>query len=449
MNSPYANDMKDILAALQERGDEQQNPLPDEEKVNTVYIYPTSEGGLLFTPTRIEGDEDPQPRTIVESEEETPQPAAQPTKRGEPPHILYFVLILLLFLFLDSADTTLTALMTPTATITITPQVKTITLTATMQLGKLLSPITLSESQTVPTTGHGHQDAKAATGTVTFYNGLFTQQFITQGTEFTSSDGVNIVTTQPAYIPAGNPNTGYGTVTVTAQAVYVGANGNINAGDVNTTINNGLLVKNNQFSGGQNERDFSIVTKSDTDTAAATLKAKVTASMTAALQGQLMPGESIQPTPCTPTVAANHQIGDEAETLEVTVSKTCNAIAYDTKELDTQATHLLTTQATKQLGQGYTVYGNVQVTVTKATTTNKTVVLLSFTTQATYLYQLNANAQQRIVTLIAGKPRETALDQLARLPGIQHASISGISDNQPIPDDLTHIHLLIVFSVFS
>jgi hypothetical protein len=37
---------------------------------------------------------------------------------------------------------------------------------------------------------------------------------------------------------------------------------------------------------------------------------------------------------------------------------------------------------------------------------------------------------------------------LLQQPGIHTASISGIADNQPLPDDLGHIHLLIVVLLF-
>lgn len=79
--------------------------------------------------------------------------------------------------------------MTPTATIAITPDVRTITLQRTATLGKLLSPITLTESQTVPATGTGHQNARQATGTLTFYNGLSTAQTVAAGTLITGQDG--------------------------------------------------------------------------------------------------------------------------------------------------------------------------------------------------------------------------------------------------------------------
>jgi hypothetical protein len=434
--SQYAQEVKNILASLHQPEDEQQ-PLPDEEPVPTLYVYKTEQGGVVLSPTRIEGDEDPQDETVIDSQE--PQPAA----RREPPYFFYFVFILLVFLVLDVANSQLIALMTPTVNITITPTVKTITLTSSMRLGKVLSPLTLTESQTVSTSGHGHQEATHATGTLTLYNGSFSSQTMNAGTVYTGSDGVQVAIDQTVTIPAANPPY-VGQATVTAHAIQVGASGNIQAGDISITGNT-LQIRNTQFQHGQDARDFQKVTKADRDTTVAILQAKVTASMIAALQGQLTAAEQLQMKPCRPSVTADHGVGEEATQLTVTVSETCTAVAYNAQDLTTQATRLLTTQATKKIGSGYMLYGNVQVTVTKATTTtNTTAVLLSFTTQGTYVYQLTTKAQQDIKTLIAGKPRETALRQLVTLPGLSHVSINGVPDDQRIPDDVTHIHILIL-----
>ena len=64
----------------------------------------------------------------------------------------------------------------PIATVTLVPRSQTITLSGMLQLGRLLHPITISQSQTTLTTGNDHQDARAATGAITFYNGLFRSQ---------------------------------------------------------------------------------------------------------------------------------------------------------------------------------------------------------------------------------------------------------------------------------
>ena len=122
-------------------------------------------------------------------------------------------------------------------------------------------------------------------------------------------------------------------------------------------------------------------------------------------------------------------------------------MAYDVQQLHARATQLLSTQATQRFGTGYLLSGDVQVSVTRATATPTTAgVVLAFTCAGTYAYTLNGQAQQRIKTLLAGKPRLTALRLLLQQTGIHTASITGIPDNQPLPDDLTHIHLLIVLT---
>jgi hypothetical protein len=442
--SQYAKEIKYILATLNEHGNEHATPLPEEEELDTIHVYPVEGGGILLTRTPIEDEEPAAP--VIDSQGD--QPTTRATPRTPSPFVL-FLLLLCLFVVGDLADSQLLALMTPTVTIAITPEVHTITLQSTASLGKLLSPITLTESQTVPTTGHGHQDARAATGTLTFYNGLATAQQVAAGTVLTGNDGIQVAIDQRILIPANSPPTD-GEAQVPAHALHSGANGDIPPQDINSTLSSGLYVKNlTAFSGGQDARDFLLVTKADRGRAAATLQAKVTASMSAALQGQLLPGQVLHPLPCSPAIAADHAPGEEAASLTVTVSDTCTAVAYDLQQLQTRATHLLTTQATHTFGTGYLLSGNVQVSVTRATATPTTpAVTLAFTCSGTFAYTLTKQAQQHIKVLLAGQPRLDALRWLMQQPGIHTASITGIPDNHPLPDDLSHLHLLIVVLLF-
>src|SRR5258708_10879456 len=80
----------------------------------------------------------------------------------------------------------------PIATIILIPKSQTFSLNATAQLGRLLPPTTLSQEKTVPTTGKGHQDARAAQGTITFYNGQLSQQFVPSGTMLTTSNHLQV-----------------------------------------------------------------------------------------------------------------------------------------------------------------------------------------------------------------------------------------------------------------
>jgi hypothetical protein len=439
--SQYAKEIKHFLAALNEQGDEDDQPLPDEEELETIHVYPVEGGGILFTRTPLAPEEAAPP--VIESRDVHAARAAT-----TPPPFVLFLLLLCIFVLGDLADTQLIALMTPTATISITPDVRTITLQSTVTLGKLLSPITLTESQTVPTTGHGHQDARHAMGTLTLYNGLSTVQQVAAGTIVTGQDGSRVVTDASITIPSANPPS-FGETNAPAHAVQAGSAGNIQAEDVNTSLSTGLYVKNlATFTGGQDERDYLLVTQADRDTAAASLQAKVSASMTAALQGQLLPGQELQAIPCTPATTADQALGEEATHLTVSVSETCTAVAYEMQQLQARATQLLTTQVTQRLGMGYLLSGDVQVTVSKAILTPTPAgVGLAFTCIGTYAYMLNGQAQQRIKTLIAGKPRLDALRLLLHQAGIHTASINGIADNQPLPDDQTHIHLLILLLI--
>ena len=439
--SQYAKEINRILASLKGGEDEGTTPLPEEEDLDTIHVYPVEGGGILLTRTPLEEEEAAAP--VIDSQ--PPTPAAPRT----PPPFVLFLLLLCLFLIGDLADNQLISLMTPTATIAITPEVHTISLHSTASLGKLLSPITVSQSETVPATGHGHQDARQGTGTLTFYNGLATVQQVSAGTVLIGNDGMQVAIDRSVLIPANNPPND-GETQISAHATHTGSAGNIAAEDINTTLSSGLYVRNlTGFSGGQDARDFLLVTQADRNHAATSLQAKVSASMSAALQGQLLPGQVLHPLPCSPAITADHAIGEEAISLTVTVSETCTAVAYDEQQLQTRATQLLTTQAAHTFGVGYLLSDNVQVNVSRAVVSpTDAQVVLTFTCIGTFAYTLTAQTQQHLKALLAGQPRLAALHWLRQQSGIQTASISGVADNQPLPDDLSHIHLLIVALVF-
>jgi hypothetical protein len=433
--SQYAKEIKHILATLNEPGDESNQPLPDEEELDTIHVYPVEGGGILFTRTPIEPDE-AAPLVIDSQDNQT----AGTSQAKTPPLFVLFLLLLCVFVLGDLADNQLISLMTPTVTVTIVPQTQSVTTTTDLPATAIhvrdFVPLTLSLSQTVPATGIGHQDARQATGTVTFYNGQQTAQTIAQGTVLTGSDSVKIATTEPATIPAGNPTTGYGRVTVSAQALQAGSSGNIAAGDVNTTLALAVFVKNNPFTNGQDARTFSIVTKEDIQQVITQLTPRLLQSEQAALTAQLQAGEQLFSPACMPTSTADHQPGDETTHVRVTVLETCSAAAYNQQTEQAQGEQLLNAKA-RTLGNGYRLVGDIHpILLAKQTTTS---IRVQFT--GTYLYQINELA---LTTLIAGQPKQHALLLLASIAGIQHATIAGITDDTQIPLDPAHIH----FQVF-
>ena len=204
-----------------------------------------------------------------------------------------------------------------------------------------------------------------------------------------------------------------------------------------------LAVNLTPFSGGQDERDFQTVAKQDVANASQPLKTTVTQSMQAALLGQIKPTEQLSILPCTPTVSSDHQPGQEARQVHVTVSETCNAIAYSTQTLTEKATALLSSQAVKQLGNGYSLMGSVQVSVTQASVTHSPtpLVFLTFQAQGRWVYALTQQTQLHIKQLIAGKTKPEASQILKSQPGIERAAIrfEGFGDNS-VSTQKQHIH---------
>lgn len=331
----------------------------------------------------------------------------------------------------------------PTVTITLIPKSQEITLTTMLQLGRELTPITLSQSATAHASGKGHQDARQATGTITFYNGQLNSVFIPSGTSFIGRDGVQVVIDQDANIPAASPPT-EGVLAVPAHAVNAGTQGNIPAKDINeaccaTAV---LAVNLTPFQGGQDERDYQFVTKSDIASAATPLEAALTQSVPAALQTQLKSNEQLQTLPCAPQVSADHHINEEAAQVKVTATLTCSGVAYNENTLQQQATQLLTHKAVQKLGSAYSLFGTIQVTVNRAIITH-TIPTLVLSLSGTWTYALSNVAQQRIKELVKGKTYQEALHILLYLPGIESASLAW-DENTKLPKDSQYIHLVLI-----
>lgn len=445
MQSQYAEAVHTMLAGHDGGGEDSTPPQTDPDEQQTMYVYRTNDGGIFISPTLV-NEQETQP-SIVESQPETD---TRPATRRSVPLFVYFLLLLFLFTALDNVDTFLTML-APTVTVTVTPVTKTLSTTVTVSVGgsgadihgRALQPLTLSQSQTVNATGHGHQDALQAQGRLIFYNASFASQTIPGGSMFTGADGIQVQTDAGVTIPANNPPQD-GIASIAAHAITAGSQGNIPAFDINGMASSSLYVKNlDPFTGGRNARDFTYITKSDIQDSVATLTPVLLQSERAALTTQLTTGESLVTPSCTPATKANHAPGDEAASVTVLVSETCTTVAYNAQELAAAAARILTgTRAASPLH--FQRSGDIHIRVLSQTVNGQSATLKIQLT-GTWVYQLNA---QQLTALIAGKPRLDALHLPHTLPGVAQVRISGIHDNEQLPTDMSHIHLLIIYAVF-
>lgn len=352
--------------------------------------------------------------------------------------------------------------LTPIPTITLFPVVRDFSTTATLMAAsgtptgvyipaRLLPPLTLIQTKTAIATGKGHQDAEAAMGTITFYNGLFTSQTIAADTTLTGSDGVQVVTDQLAVIPAALATTPptYGQVTVSAHAFGPGPQGNIPVRDINQACCLPSVLAQNTvaFQGGQQERDYTVVTKGDIDHEVASLMTTLIPSAYAAFAAQLTTNEALVTLPCTRTVTTDHQAGAEAATVTIMVSEHCAGIAYDAAALREQAIQVLTHELAQRGETHYRLVGAGQVSVLQARIIDQKRDVASMTVhiKGTGLYQFSQQELQRIRQLIAGKTPPQAVRVLLSLPGMQRATIEGIGENRNLPKDMFRIQVRILY----
>jgi hypothetical protein len=445
-------------AALTQHANEPETPEPQpdiEEQTSTpepeVGAPETQEReGTALAPTEpevVDGE-------VIELEPPEPLDACQPSKQ-KPYWLLIPFAIVLCLLFL--AGLYLLPLLTPSATVLIIPVEKNISLTTAIKVqGRLLPTLTLSQSQTTPATGKRHQDATQAQGTITFYNGLLSSQTIAAGTILTGADGVEIITDQAARIPPASNTTPptFGQVTVAAHAVQPGVNGNIPPYDINgSCCGASILAKNTAaFTGGADARDYTVVTRVDINIAVTSLLVTLSQSENAALQVQLHPGEALIPASCSPHVSTNHKLGEEAKQVSVSVSETCEGIAYAAHEVDQEATQMETTASANRFGTGYIPLRDTHLTITHATITNQAqgTVALTVKIDATVVYQLTPREKEQIRNLIAGKTKQQAQALLLQLPGIAGAAITitghavfTASDTATLPDNPKAITIVI------
>ncbi len=293
----------------------------------------------------------------------------------------------------------------PEATVTIVPVSRQLSTTTTVTLtsasgplpGRTLSSVTMSQEKTAPTTGRGHEDAQPGRGLVTFYNAAPYAQTIVAGTLLTGRDGVQVVTEQGVTVPAAVYPT-FGQASVTAYTTIIGPAGNIKAGDIyGPCCVQNISAVNSAFSGGQAAPDYQSVTQQDINTVAASLKKSLDQSAQAALQTQVQSSETlITPLPCQENVTSDHRPGEEATEVQVTVSETCSGVVYDTQAYQDAITQALDQQATKQLGEGYTLIGVVQSSITQITTDQQQHIVLHVTLAGTLDYELSQAQQQAI-----------------------------------------------------
>jgi hypothetical protein len=385
--------------------------------------------------------------------EATPLPEWQPSDH-QPKQRKWRVLpwalaITFVVLLLIGGSIATVLLFPPSATVTIIPTTKKVQTTNTLILsthadtpesipGRVLAAITMSQAETVATTGRTQQEARPGRGTITFYNAGTSAQTIMVGTLITGKDGVQAVTDASVTVPAANYPT-FGQATVNAHSIITGPGGNITASDIyGSCCLLNISAVNSAFTGGQDIETYQSVSKQDIETTATKLQASLKEAVTVALATQVQGNETlIAPPMCEAHVSIDHQIGDKATQVQVNVSETCTGLTYDTKMMQARISH---PPITKGDLDHYHLLGDARIVVQNITPGKESgTYTLSVQSNATYTHQFSQKELSTITSHIVGKTTSDATRYLLHTAGVQQVSFSS---NSNLPSDASNIHFL-------
>jgi hypothetical protein len=202
------------------------------------------------------------------------------------------------------------------------------------------------------------------------------------------------------------------------------------------------------FSGGTTPQTYTTVLQSDINGAANALEQANAPNPQQVIQPLVHANEQLLGTPqCKPYVTSNHQAGDKATSVTVTVSFTCTDEVYDNNAAMALATNLLKAEASKQLGSGFALVGKIMTTLTNVALpdTQQKAIVLFIATGGFWVYQFDDAGKQELLKLLSGKSKQTAETLLLQQKGVRTAQVSITGgDGRSLPTDIRQITLNIV-----
>ncbi len=461
MNEQRQQEISDLIDLIY-RADHADTEPQDESqprRIVNIYIDVEEKGVPLTVESTLDEQDAPatpdETDTPISTEQQSNPLPVQPTRPPTRPVVLILLLIAVIGLLIGGGYSVILPMFASSATVTLVTTSPRLMTTSTLHLvtngaadstkqqipGRELAAITMSQQKTIATTGTAHQDAMPGHGIITFYNAATYTQTVPTGTVVTGADATQLVTDADAILPAALFPT-FGQASVAAHAATTGPGGNVRAGDVyGSCCRVNVSAVNGAFRGGQNGRSYRTVTPQDINGVIISVKTSLEQSVQAALQTQVQPSESlITPLDCTQKVTPDHQPGEEAAQVSITIDETCTGTVYTTQSLTSVTTRIATQDAEKRLGTGYTTTG-IQTSITQARTKAHGTRDLQVHSVSIWAYQYGPEQEQSIKAMIAGTSKDKATTMLLHMTGVQSVSIT-TKNGTTIPTDTTHIHVM-------
>jgi hypothetical protein len=351
---------------------------------------------------------------------------------------------------------------TPAATVTVTPQsldlknqylITGVTGTpdaAQRQVqARLLTASEQAQPKTVPATGHGMTPAVQAKGTITFTHTGGTWESVLSGTTFPLQNGLKITTDETVSLPPVSPGQTTSRV-APAHVVQPGSAGNLPAGVISNQVCCGspaIFATSGPFTGGQDPQPYTYVQQSDIDGVVKPVEAGLLQQAQQDFRRQLRSGEQlVNGASCAPTIKSDHQVGDRATSVTVTVIASCTGEVYDAAAALRLGQSLLTQEATKRAGSPYALVGQVVTSISGVTVLDPRAGTLSITVSAEgiWAYHFSDAQKEALARLIAGKSKSAAAQLLQQQPGVRQADIRLLhTSDDLLPADPGQISMVI------
>lgn len=304
-----------------------------------------------------------------------------------------------------------------------------------------------SGSKATAASGTRTSPGQAATGVLFFDNRSHQTNFEGQGTQFTASNGVQVMLSQSVTIPPRSDGVD-GTASAPAIAVTPGANGNLPAGAINTGCCNGQITVSNPqpFSGGVDSQVQHVVTQADLDSVRDALLPGLQKQAIQRIQSQMTSGEvQAGPPGVTPVVSSDVPVGTMAQIVNVRVVVTVTATVYNAETARQLSEELLIRQATQQLGSAYILQGTLVVGAPVITSHEAHgVIFLSVTARGQWVYHVTAQDLDKWKQTIKGATLQLAQTFLAAQQPVASARIQLPFGADHLPTSLDQIQIVLV-----
>ena len=343
----------------------------------------------------------------------------------------------------------------PLATITVTAQSKmlqdTYLLTASPQVvspdlaTRVIPERTISaiatDTGSARSTGTRLLPATQASGSVNIQNGSGAAISVPAGIVFSTTSGVQIRLTQSVDVPFG------GSIVASAVAVNSGAEGNITAGDLETTCcRNGVLVSNPQaFTGGMDAHVVHVVAQADLNGIRDALNPHLQQQVAQQLQKQLQENEALAGNPTyTTTVTSNYPVGAQVNQVQVQVRVSATGSVYNRFTASHMAAQLLSSEAMQTLGNNYQPQGIPAVATPRVVQQGKNgLVYLSVSTHGVWVYTFSSQQLAQWRQSMKGATSALALAYLNAQSGVEAVRIQLPFGADHLPSSVDQIKIVL------